>query len=274
MCCGLVLLAAGCAATPSTPGAVADPLEPMNRAFYAFNSHTDRLVVAPIARVYKKITPKPLRGSFTNFFRNAAYPNVIVNDFLQGRIHQGAEDIGRFMVNSTVGVFGIFNIASRIGLKSHTEDAGITLARWGVGRGYYLVLPFIGPDTTRNLPSLALSIVTNVLFYVGNAAVTIPLTVLEVINTRANASRDLRYVRQNAVDKYIFVRNAYIQHRNALIYGSKLPLKAVENLMMLPNTGASSRSGTSEKPKDPPPPFFRGKTHRMVHNVRPPIPYG
>lgn len=234
VCLGTVLFLTGCATTGGG-GSQTDPLEPMNRRFDAFNRGADRLVMAPVAHVYSKVTPKPLRASLTHFFHNVAYPNVIVNDFLQGRFQQGASDIGRFVVNSTVGVFGLFDVARRVGLKAHTEDAGLTLARWGVRRGPYLVLPFVGPDTLRNTPSLVMGVVTNVLFYVGNAALTVPLTIFDVINTRANASSSLRYVHENAVDTYVFTRDAYLQHRNYLLHGGHLPLKAVEEMMLPPS---------------------------------------
>ncbi|WP_168185561.1 VacJ family lipoprotein [Acidiferrobacter sp. SPIII_3] len=265
---GLLLLA-GCATTGGP-----DPLAPMNRRFYAFNSATDRLIMSPVARMYKTVTPKPLRASLTNFFHNVAYPDVIVNDFLQGRLGQGVDDIGRFVVNSTIGLFGLFDVATPLGLKAHVEDAGLTLGRWGVGRGPYLVLPFVGPDTLRNTPSLVMGIFTNVLYYVGAPALTVPLTVFDVINARANASASLRYVRENAVDKYVFTRDAYLQHRNYLQDGGHLPLKAVEQMMMPP--------GPAPAPADPPPLADPAPRSRVVMTVpgrpdvaiRPPVPAG
>ena len=169
---GCLLFLGGCA-TAGGP----DPFAPMNRRFYAFNSAADRLIMSPVAHAYKTATPKPLRASLTNFFHNVAYPDVIVNDFLQGRLGQGVDDIGRFVANSTIGLFGLFDVATPLGLKAHVEDAGLTLGRWGVPRGPYLVLPFVGPDTLRNTPSLVMGIFTNVLYYVGVPAVTVPLTV-------------------------------------------------------------------------------------------------
>lgn len=283
--CGLVAclcvgwLLAGCATTSGGPAHRVDPLEPMNRRFYAFNKATDRLIMTPVAHMYTAVAPRPLRASLTHFFRNVAYPDVIVNDFLQGRLRQGASDIGRFLVNSTVGVFGLFDVASHIGLKAHKEDAGLTLAHWGVGRGPYLVLPFVGPDTLRNTPSLIMGIVTNVLFYVGNSALTLPLTVFSVINSRANASSSLRYVRQNAVDQYVFMRDAYLQHRDYLLHGGHLPLKDVERMMLPP------QSTPAAPPPDPPPEAGR-RTPRSRQQaaskswpskaavVRPPVPGG
>ncbi|MDA8190828.1 MAG: VacJ family lipoprotein, partial [Gammaproteobacteria bacterium] len=184
------------------------------------------------------------------------------------------DDIGRFVVNSTIGLFGLFDVATPLGLKAHVEDAGLTLGRWGVGRGPYLVLPFVGPDTLRNTPSLVMGIFTNVLYYVGVPALTVPLTVVDVINARANASASLRYVRENAVDKYVFTRDAYLQHRDYLQDDGHLPLKAVEQ-MMLPPTPAPA-------PADPPPLADPPPRSRVVMTVpgrpdvaiRPAVPAG
>ena len=271
---GLLVLLSGCATTGDGATSRVDPLEAMNRRFYAFNSATNRLIMTPVAHMYTAATPKPLRASLTHFFRNVSYPDVIANDFLQGRLHQGADDIARFVVNSTVGIFGLFDVASRIGLKRHIEDAGLTLAHWGVPRGPYLVLPFVGPDTLRNTPSLVMGVVTNVLFYVGNAAVTVPLAVFNVINSRANASASLRYVRENAVNRYVFTRNAYLQHRDYLLHGGRLPLKDVEKMMLPPGAGP-----VDPRPADPPPPMAarpvsaRALVPRSALD-RPPVPGG
>ncbi|WP_297394425.1 VacJ family lipoprotein [Acidiferrobacter sp.] len=266
---GCLLFLGGCA-TAGGP----DPFAPMNRRFYAFNSATDRLIMSPVARAYKTVAPKPLRASLTNFFHNVAYPDVIVNDFLQGRLGQGVDDIGRFVANSTIGLFGLFDVATPLGLKAHVEDAGLTLGRWGVPRGPYLVLPFVGPDTLRNTPSLVMGIFTNVLYYVGVPAVTVPLTVFDVINARANASASLRYVRENAVDQYVFTRDAYLQHRNYLQDNGHLSLKAVEQMMLPP--------GPAPAPPDPPPLANPAPPARVVVTIpgkpdvaiRPPAPGG
>ncbi|MDA8389219.1 MAG: VacJ family lipoprotein [Gammaproteobacteria bacterium] len=265
----MILVLSGCATMTGRPaGGVDDPLEPMNRAFYHFNSEADRWVMTPVSNAYVAVTPKPVRGSLTNFFDNVSYPNVIVNDFLQGRVVQGASDIGRFVVNSTLGMLGFFDVAGRLGLKAHTEDAGLTLARWGVPRGPYLVLPFVGPDTLRNTPSIAFSIFTNVLYYVGNAAVTVPLSIISVINTRANATNEIEYVRRNAVDPYIFTRDAYLQHRNYLIHGKHLGLNSVEQLMLPPGTPVP----TPGKPRVDPPLKLPRPWPKRAAIRRPPVP--
>lgn len=266
----IVMLATGCASVPGRSHV--NPFAPMNRAFYDFNRTTNRIVMTPVAHAYEDVTPRPLRLSFTNFFHNVTYPNVIVNDFLQGRLRQGVSDIGRFVVNSTIGVLGLVDVATPLGLKAHYEDAGLTLARWGVPRGPYLVLPFVGPDTARNLPNLVTSIFGNVLYYLGSAPLTVPMAVLSIINERANASRSLQYVRENAVDSYVFTRDAYLQHRNYLLYRRHLPLKAVEQMMLPPGSHVPSTS--PGPPADPPP--LRGPRPwpRATAIVHPPVPSG
>ncbi|MHB1565184.1 MAG: MlaA family lipoprotein [Acidiferrobacter sp.] len=266
----LMILATGCASVPGR--SPVDPLAPMNRQFFDFNRATNRIVMTPVAHAYEDVTPKPLRVSFRNFFRNAAYPNVILNDFLQGRLTQGASDIGRFVVNSTVGVLGLIDVATPLGLTTHDEDAGLTLAHWGVPRGPYLVLPFVGPDTVRNLPNLITGIFGNVLYYIGNAPLAVPLAVLSIINERANASSSLQYVRENAVDAYVFVRDAYLQHRNYLLHRGHLPLKAVEQMMLPPGVSMPS---ARPRPSDPPPPLRPPRPWpKPAAIVRPPVPSG
>jgi len=217
-----MLLCAGCATTPAGISH-SDPLEPFNRKVYAFNDVLDKHVLKPVADEYVKITPKPVQESVSNFYNNLTYPSVIANQFLQGKIVRGFSDLGRFAINSTVGLAGLFDPASHIGLGYHFEDFGQTLAVWQVPQGPYLVVPFIGPDTVRNTPNLVTSTLANVLFYVGNIYVTVPLSVLGVINTRAEASSSISLVSQAALDPYVFVREGFLQHRQFLIFDGHPP---------------------------------------------------
>lgn len=223
----LIALLGGCASTGyHSPG---DPLESVNRKMFVFNEHLDQWVLQPVARTYVQYTPNLVRASVTNFFNNVEYPNTILNQFLQGRFADGFDDVGRFLVNTVVGVGGMFDPASRFGLPEHDEDLGQTLAHWGVGRGPYLVLPFIGPDTLRNLPNLATSALTNPLFYVSSAAITMPVGAVSLVNKRANAGPQIEMVRQ-ALDPYVFMREAYLQHRRFLIYNGHPPVQPIDDL--------------------------------------------
>ncbi len=212
----------GCASTPgkSDPH---DPLERTNRAVYRFNEALDKAVLKPAADAYVKITPQPVRTSVSNFFDNLAYPNVILNDLLQGKMEQSVSDTSRFIWNSTVGIFGLFDVASYMGMAPHDEDFGQTLGVWGSGAGPYLVLPLLGPSTVRDTTGLPITYVTNALFYVGQASVTYPLAVLNAIDLRARAAGFMRFLDVAALDPYLFTRESYLQYRTYLIYDGRVP---------------------------------------------------
>ncbi len=213
-------LLGGCASTKTTdPG---DPHEALNRKFYKFNDVLDKSFFEPVARGYVKVTPDPVRSGVTKFFDNVTYLNVIANDLMQGKISQFASDTGRFMVNSTVGLGGLFDPASSMGLRTHDEDLGQTIGTWGAGEGAYLVLPLMGPNSYRDVPNIGSSILLNPLTYL-NGVVTIPLGVLSAINTRANLLEASRIRDQAALDPYTFVREAYRQQREFKIYDGNPP---------------------------------------------------
>lgn len=207
------------AAAPSN----GDPLEKVNRPIYQANDLLDQFVGEPVSRVYIDLTPDPIRSSVSNFFDNVTYLNVVLNDFLQGKGQQGLEDSSRFLINSTFGAFGLFDIATPLGLEKHTEDFGQTLAVWGVGQGTYLVLPFLGPNTARDVPDLGVSAVTNILFYFSNP-VAVTVAVLGFIDKRSRFDQAIQFRNEVAVEPYLFTREAYLQHRKFLIYDGDPPL--------------------------------------------------
>ncbi|MFQ5507059.1 MAG: VacJ family lipoprotein [Planctomycetota bacterium] len=209
----------GCSAT--------DPLELWNRPVYEFNEILDRALISHVANAYTVITPRPLRTGISNFFDNLTYPNVILNQFLQGKVGKGFGDIGRFVVNSTVGLGGLIDVATHWGLEKHDEDLGQTLGVWGLGEGAYLVLPLVGPLSLRDAPDLVLSRVTSVFFFVDDPRITLPATVLSGIDERARADPALKAIEQAALDRYVFTRESYRQHRLFLIYDGSPP--AVED---------------------------------------------
>ena len=141
-----------------------DPLEPVNRAIFSFNNVADRIVLEPIAKGYKKL-PSPLQSGINNFLSNLRAPLVVVNQILQGQGENAAQSSGRFIVNSTVGVFGLFDVAEKIGLEEKEEDYGQTLATWGVGDGFYIVLPLFGPSNLRDTSGMVLTMLTDCLLY-------------------------------------------------------------------------------------------------------------
>ena len=217
----IALLVCGCTTLPQGADE-GDPLEGTNREIYQFNVTLDKNIIKPVADTYVEITPEPVRNSVSNFFDNIGYINVILNDVLQGKIGQGFADSGRFLINSTVGILGLFDQATPLGLVEHDEDFGQTLGVWGSGSGAYLVLPLLGPNTVRDSPGILVAAATNVLFYL-NSAVTIPLGILNAIDARARASGALKVVDEAALDPYVFIREAYKQQRIGLIYDGNPP---------------------------------------------------
>jgi len=230
----LILAAAimsGCASGPHPDGAY-DPVMKMNRGIYKFNDVLDKVLINPLTQGYVKVTPKPVRTSVSNFFDNIAYPNTILNDFLQGKGGQGIADMGRLLVNTTLGVAGLFDVATGMGLDKHLEDFGQTLGVWGATQGAYLVYPLIGPNTVRDTPDLVVSTLTNGLFWAGlylNLYVTIPVTVLGILDLRSRAENSMRFVNEMALDPYIFTREGWTQHRTFLIYDGDPPAPAFED---------------------------------------------
>ncbi len=215
----------GCATTQSADLEVSDndPLESVNRPIYWVNDFLDRTIAEPVVHVYVDYTPRPVKESVSNFFDNVSYPNVILNDFLQGKGTQGFKDSGRFLVNSTFGFFGIWDMATPLGLKAHDEDFGQTLGVWGMDEGLYMVLPFIGPSSVRDAPNLGVSIVTNILFYMSNPVV-VPVAILGFIDKRAKMEEAVTFRDKTAVEPYLFTREAYLQHRKFLIYDGDPPI--------------------------------------------------
>lgn len=232
LACALSL--SGCATMhPAEPGTdPIDPNEKTNRKFYDFTDKIDRAVLAPVADVYVKYVPNPMQRSIGNFYDNLAYPNVILNAFLQGKVRQGFEDSLRFVVNSTIGLGGLFDMAAPMGLPQHDEDFGQTLGVWGVNTGSYLFVPLIGPSTYRDAPGIPVSVFSNLLFYAGSvagSAVVAPVTVLSIIDKRARLSGPMRIRDQAALDPYLFVREGYLQQRKHLIYDGDPPPESYDD---------------------------------------------
>ena len=200
-----------------------DPFEPVNRRIYRINDFADRKIAKPVTEAYVAYVPRPIQKSVSNFFDNVLYPSVILNDFLQGKGTQGLEDSSRFLVNSTFGFLGIWDMATPLGLEAHDEDFGQTLGAWGMDESIYLMLPFIGPSTVRDVPNLGVTAVTNILFYVPNPYV-IPVALLSFIDYRAGVDEAVTFRDESAVEPYLFTREAYLQHRRFLIYDGHPPV--------------------------------------------------
>ena len=212
----LAALCTGCAVNPRNP----DPFEPVNRVFYAFNDGLDKFIVKPVSDVYVDVVPQPVRKGLGNAFDNLGYPNVILNDFLQGKIDRGFEGIGRFAVNSTVGVAGVFDVASKWGMEKNSNDFGITLGKYDATAGPYLVLPLFGPSTFRDAPAIPVRMLVSPLRYLDVPAyASIPMDVLNLAESRVRIGGAIEFRDRAALDPYIFTREAYLQMRRNKIYG-------------------------------------------------------
>jgi phospholipid-binding lipoprotein MlaA len=213
-------LIAGCASTGGTDNG--DPHEGINRKFYNFNDTLDKAILEPVAKSYADHTPGPVRDSVTNFFDNVGYLNTIANDLLQGKGEHLLSDTGRFVVNSTIGVGGLFDPATSMGLEQRSEDLGQTFGTWGANEGAYLVLPLMGPSSYRDVGSPVMGILLNPLTYL-TPVVTIPAGAVNAINARANLLDASRIRDQAALDAYTFVREAWRQQREYEIYDGNPP---------------------------------------------------
>lgn len=217
----VVLTVAGCA-SPDAANNNGDPYENMNRKFYTFNDTIDKNFFEPVAKKYAQYTPDPVRSGVTNFFVNTGYLNTIANDLLQGKLTQTASDSGRFLVNSTIGIGGLFDPATSMGLKQNNEDLGQTFGKWGAEEGAYLTLPLMGPSSFRDIGSPVMDILLNPLTYLATV-VTLPAGVVSAVNTRANLLDASRIRDQAALDPYTFVREAWRQQRVYDIYDGNPP---------------------------------------------------
>lgn len=228
LCAALI---SGCASTQSKPGVEGDPdpLEPANRAFFSINETLDKYLIKPVAESYADVAPEPFRVMVTNFFDNLSYLNVILNSFLQGKFNEGFSDVGRFIINSTIGIGGLVDVATDMGMESHDEDLGQTLAVWGAGQGPYVYLPVRGPNSARDLPGTATSFLLNPLTYV-TGVVLFPVTALGIINARANLLDETSIRDEAAVDVYSFTREAYIQRREYLIHDGNPPSDGYDDI--------------------------------------------
>jgi phospholipid-binding lipoprotein MlaA len=193
-----------------------DPFQAYNRVMYAFNDSIDRNALRPTAVAYVRVVPAPIRRGVSNFFRNFSSPRTIVNDLLQGKLKNGGGDTARFLVNSTVGLVGLFDPASRMGLERHEEDFGQTLGRWGVPAGPYLVLPVLGPSTLRDSIARVPDEYTSTRHYIKNGTARVSLAAADVIDLRAGLL-DYDQVIRESFDPYAFVRNSWLQRRQYLV---------------------------------------------------------
>ena len=214
-----------------------DPFEPVNRAIFSFNNVADRVVLEPVAKGYKKL-PSPIQSGISNFLSNLRAPLVVVNQLLQGQGENAIQSSGRFIINSTVGLLGIFDVAEKIGIEEKEEDFGQTLATWGVGDGFYIVLPLFGPSNMRDTSGMLITMVTdpiNAYAVSEGEAWLVPMrTAANAVDQRSKIIDEVNALRDNSVDYYAAVRSSYYQNRKAAIANlddselTPLPLISIE----------------------------------------------
>jgi len=217
-----VLVAALCAGG-AVRAQVSDPIEPVNRAIFQFNDALDRTLLRPVAQGYVNVVPRIVRNGVSNFFGNISDAFSAINNALQGKREPLGNDLGRVLVNSTFGIGGLFDIASEGGIEKTNEDFGQTFGYWGMGPGPYLILPILGPSDVRDAVGLGIQTYLDPINQVTPWENQWELIVLRAIDTRAALLGTEDLLSGAALDKYTFVRSAYLQRRRNLVYDGKPP---------------------------------------------------
>jgi len=224
-----LLLLAGCASTKNPR----DPLEPMNRVIYHVNDGLDKVVLKPVATIYKTVLPQIVRTGVTNFYNNLYDVITALNNLLQGKVGDSVSDVGRIVLNSTVGLAGIIDVGTEVGLEKHREDFGQTLGRWGVSSGPYLQIPLLGPSSFRDGIGTAADLKLDPIFWIWRNHIEVrnSLWGLYIVNLRANLLDSTKILEEAALDPYEFQRDAYLQRRRNLVYdGNPPPEKEEEEI--------------------------------------------
>ncbi|WP_353572242.1 VacJ family lipoprotein [Candidatus Albibeggiatoa sp. nov. BB20] len=217
-----------------------DPFEKFNRAMYDLSNDLDMMVVRPAAEIYKAALPDPVDKGISNFFSNLGELTVITNDVLQFKFKQAVEDTGRFALNSTVGILGILDVATRFGLEKHYEDFGQTLGVWGVGQGPYLYIPGVGPSTIRDVAGRTVDFSTDARTYMADSRTSnvsratelfdiIDMSyAAELLDIRSDLIDMEAILGSAAIDKYSYIREAYLKRREYLVYDGDPPQDEVD----------------------------------------------
>ena len=219
----LVVAVAGLLGGCATSGNPKDPIEGFNRAMFGFNEGLDKVIIKPVATGYEAVLPDPIQTGVANFFSNIADLMIGVNNLLQGKPAQAASDAGRVLVNTTVGFLGILDVASTMGMEKHEEDVGQTFGRWGMDDGAYVVLPFFGSRTVRDTIGLAFDVYTDPVAHVDHIPTRNVLLTTRLISDRAEFLKADKVIEEAALDKYSYVRDAYLQRRRSLIHDGNPP---------------------------------------------------
>lgn len=242
----LALAVAGCA---SAPGRTTnrESIEGFNRGVYKFNDTIDRAALKPVAKGYRKVTPQFIRTGVGNVLSNLEYPGTFINQFLQGKVLLGVKDTGRFLINSTLGVAGIFDVATPLGLEKNDEDFGQTMAVWGVPSGPFLNLPLFGPSSMRDAPSRVVDWFTTPLQYTDLPwEAEWSVRIINPIHTRSELL-PLDETLKRTFDPYTFIRDAWVQQREFNIFDGNPPPESLEDVL-----GEEPEEPEAEAPQPPP----------------------
>ena len=223
---GLVVALAACTTIREVrggPGQRLDPWENWNRKVFNFNEDLDNALLKPVATAYSDVLPQPVRRGITNFFANFADAWSAINNMLQGKIELGFEDVTRVMANTLFGLAGVLDVASEMGLERHYEDFGQTLGRYGIGAGAYVVLPVLGPSSVRDAGALVLDLRATPAIIANGTKTSIGFGLLQLVNTRAGLLGATRVIDEISLDKYTFIRDAYLQRRRSLVFDGNEP---------------------------------------------------
>lgn len=244
------LLLGGCASVPDNAGSnPKDPWEALNRQTFAFNQGFDTVISRPIAKGYQFIAPKPVRESFTRAFKNSMEPANAVNNVLQGKVEDGILSLFRLMINSTVGVAGLFDVAQEVGIERKEEDVGQTLAVWGVPSGPYFVIPIFGPSTVRDGVALVPEIFLDPNTYVGSPVAKWSWWGGKYVSARERLL-PVTDMLENTIDPYVAMRNAYLQSRQAAIQDGDGPTVIPESSLLDPFADDEEADSTAAPTKE------------------------
>lgn len=260
----MTILVAGLLAGCASSGNPKDPIEGFNRAMFAFNEGLDSAIVKPVAIGYEAVLPSPVRTGVTNFFSNIEDVFIGVNNLLQGKVPEAVSDLGRVVINSTIGLLGIIDFASDAGLEKHDEDFGQTFGRWGVGNGAYVVVPVFGPRTVRDTVGLVLDVAADPVANHNPRRTRDLALVLRLVNDRANMLAADKVIEEAALDKYSYVRDGYLQRRRNLIHDGNPP-RELETSAEYPEQSPAADAGSMEpraelSPLEPLPPVLVART--------------
>ena len=236
-----LFLLGGCATTSPR-----DPLEPMNRAIYSFNDGVDRALFKPVAEGYRAVLPAFVRTGVSNVFANINDVLIALNNLLQGKLVNAISDVGRVLVNTTVGVVGFFDMATHFGLEKHNEDFGQTLGYWGIGDGPYLVLPIIGPSNLRDAVARIVDFKTDPITYVRSMSLRNSLWGTRALSQRADLLDTSKILETAALDPYEFLRDAYLQRRRNLVHDGAPPREKDDGAEIDINPRASSPGNAND----------------------------